>query len=109
HHEMIFRLLWRELDHARKRMRGLECRDDALEARAELKSDERLVIGSRKIFHALQIVEPRMLGTNAGIVESRRDRMRLLDLAVMDHQEIRPIAGKPAGMAAGRRRGMQAG
>ena len=42
-----------------------------------------------------------VLGANAWIVEPRRDRMRVLDLAVVVHQEVGAVAVQHAGPAAG--------
>ena len=65
-----------------QRMRRFQRRDDAFEPRAELEGVERLVVGDRDILDALLLVEPGMLGADAGIVEPGRDRMRVDDLAV---------------------------
>src|SRR5204862_129855 len=81
----------RELHHSRKRMRGLERRNDTFEARAELKGGQRLFIGCRKVFYALDVAQPRMLRTDARIIEARRNRMRLFDLPVAVHEEIGAI------------------
>src|SRR5829696_7611804 len=50
-----------------------------------------------------------MLWADAGIIEARRDRVRVLDLTVAVHEEIRAVAVQDAGPAAGERGGMQPG
>ena len=67
---MILRLLRSEVHDPRQRVRGLERGNDALEPRAELEGRERLLIRRRKVGHALDVVEPRVLRADAGIVEA---------------------------------------
>src|SRR5258707_2841409 len=75
HHQMILRLLRREIHHSRQRMRRLERGNDALEARAELERRQGLLVGGRKIFHPLDVVEPGVFRANAGIIEAGGDRV----------------------------------
>ena len=72
HHQVILRLLRRELEHLGDGVRRLERRDDAFELGQELKGLERLVIGRRQEGDAAEIGEPGMLGADARIVEARR-------------------------------------
>ena len=67
-------------------MRRLQRRDDAFELAAKLERRHRLFVGRREKCHAAHVVEPGMLGTDAGIIETGGNRMRFLDLAVAVHQ-----------------------
>src|SRR5262249_15610816 len=49
-----------------------------------------------KIRHALDVVEPSMLRPDAGIIETGGDRVSLVDLAVVVHQEIGAVAVQDA-------------
>jgi hypothetical protein len=69
HHEMILRPRRREPHHFGERMGGFERRDDAFEPRAQAERGERFLIGSGQILHALDVVEPGVLGTDARIIE----------------------------------------
>ena len=77
-------------------------------AAAELERLQRLVVGRREVGDAADVVQPGMLGADAGIVEAGRDRVRVLDLAVVVHQEVGAVAVQHAGPAAGERGGVQA-
>ena len=70
HHQMLPRLARSEIHDASERMRRLECRNDAFEARAELKRRYRLLVGRGKILHPFYVIEPSVLGANARIVET---------------------------------------
>ena len=84
-HQVILRLLGRELEHLGDGVRGLERRDDAFELGEKLKRVERLVIGRRQKRDAADVVEPGMFRADARIVEAGGDRMRLVDLPVLVH------------------------
>ena len=104
---MILRPLRCELDNLGDRMRGFQRRDDAFQSRQQLKRRQRFLIGRGKIGHAAGLVQPGMLRPDAGIIQPRRNRMRVLDLAVVVHQKIRAVAVQHAGPAAGDRGRMQ--
>ncbi len=70
---------------------------------------ERLAVGHRDVLRAARVLEPRVLGPDAGIVEAGRDRVRLLDLAVGVLHEIGSIAVQHARRARGERRRVLAG
>jgi len=53
--------------------------------------------GRREKLHAAEIGEPGVLRARCGIIEAGGDRMRLLDLAVVVHQEIGAVAVQHAG------------
>src|SRR6476469_1734276 len=103
HHQMTFRLLRRDLGHFGEGMRGLECWNDALELAAKLKRRHRLVVCRGKKFHAAHVVQPSVLGTDAGVVETSRNRVRLFDLAIVVHSKVGAIAVQHTGSAAGNR------
>jgi hypothetical protein len=85
-------------------VRGLDRRDDALRLRQQAQRLHRLGIGRRDVLGAADVGEPGVLGTDAGIVESGRDRVRLDRLAVLVLQDERlgPVedAGRPRSMDA---------
>src|SRR5260221_13139199 len=97
---MILRSLRRNIYDASQRMGGLQRRDDALKLAAKLKRRHSLVVGRREESHPAQVVEPGMFRADAGIVEAGGDRMGLLDLSVVVHQQVRAIAVEPARPAA---------
>src|SRR5689334_2756462 len=80
-------------------MRGLERGQNALKLGAELKRSESFRVGGAQIFRAPDIVQIRMLGTDAGIVEPRADRVALEDLAVLVLQKVSAVAVQHAGLA----------
>src|SRR4051794_19884673 len=61
-------------------VRGLQGGDDALEARELTERADGVVVDARLIPGTAGVAEPRVLGPNARIVESRRDGMGLEDL-----------------------------
>ncbi len=84
-------------------MRRLKGRDDAFELAAKLECRHRFVVSRREELHPAHVMQPGMLGADAGIIEAGGDRMRLLDLAIVVHQEIGAIAMQHARSAAGDR------
>ena len=68
----------------------------------QLERVERLDVGHALVVDAADLVQPAMLGADAGIVEPRRDRVRLGDLAVLVLQQIGAVAVEDAGAPAGR-------
>src|SRR5258707_3782305 len=81
-------------------MGGLQRRDDALKPAAKLKRRHSLGVGRREESPPAQVVEPGMFRADAGIIEAGGDRMGLLDLAVVVHQQVRAIAAEDARPAA---------
>src|SRR5579859_1843791 len=90
-------------------MRGFESWNDALGSGAELERGQRLLIRRGYVFDAADIMQPRMLGADAGIVEAGTDRVCLDDLPVIILQKIGAVAVQHAGAPAGQTRGMFAG
>src|SRR6185436_12325762 len=70
------------------------------------KRAEYVAVDDEDALKALAVLEPRVLRADPGIVEARRDRMRLGDLAVRVLQEIGAVAVKHAGPAGAKRSGM---
>src|SRR5713226_7922841 len=83
---------WAELarDHACvvQRVRGLERRHDALEPGAELERLHRVLVADGHIVDTLRVAQERMLRTDPWIVQTRRDRVGVEDLAVAILQEV---------------------
>src|SRR5207249_3476991 len=90
-------------------VRGLECGDDALGARKEREGVERLAVGARDIPYATAACERRVLRSDAWIVEPRRDRVGLADLAVLVLKDERARAVEHAHLSADDRRGVMPG
>ena len=55
---------------------------DPFGARQPLEAGQRLVVGDRQVLRAAGVLEVRVLGADAGVVEAGRDRVRLGDLAL---------------------------
>src|SRR6266567_1526078 len=60
----------RELRGMRERVARFERRDDTLDAAALVECRERLVVGDRDIFGAAAVLEPGMLRTDSGIIQT---------------------------------------
>ena len=88
-----------------ERVGGLERRDDALEPRDQLVRLDRVVVLDRDVRRAAAVAQPGVLGTRARVVEPGRDRVRLLDLAVVVLEHRRQRAVQDAGQAARGERG----
>src|SRR6266849_8677692 len=102
---MIPGLLRRNVHGPSQCVRWLQRRDDALKLAAKLKRRHSLVVGRREESHPAYVVEPGMFGTDAGIIEAGRDRVGLLDLAVVVHQQVSTVAvehARPAARNGGR-------
>src|ERR1700733_2632787 len=106
HHQVIAGLLWREIKHLGDSVRRFQRRDDAFQLGEKLEGVERLIVGRRKKRDAAYIVEPRVLGPNARIIEAGGYRVRFVDLPVLVHEKIGAVAVQDAGPSAGDRRRM---
>src|SRR2546423_4500914 len=104
--EIAARQRRRQLLDEGQRVRRLQRRDDAFEPGAQLESGERLLVGDGDVFHAARLLEPGMLGSDARIVQARRDRMAFEDLSVRILQQIGAVAVQHAWLAAGERGAM---
>ena len=98
HDDLIALIFARLADYPGDGMRAFERGDDAFGACAELEGIERFLIGRGLVFHAADIVQPAMFGANAGIIEAGRDRVGLLDLAVLVLQQIGLVTVEDAGL-----------
>ncbi len=58
---------------------------------------------AERILHAPNVVQPGVLGADARIIEAGGNRMCLVDLTVLVHQQIGAIAVQDAGTTAGNR------
>jgi hypothetical protein len=83
---------------------GLERRDDPLEDGEAAEGGERLRIGDRDVARAAGVAQEGVLRAGAGIVEPRRDRVRLGDLAlvVLEHRRVGTVE-HPAAATGGER------
>src|SRR5262249_17161080 len=58
------------------RMRCLQRRDDSLVTGEQIHAPQGVVIAHRHVFGATGILQPRVFGTDAGIIQAGTDRMR---------------------------------
>src|SRR5690606_511301 len=106
--ELVGRHLRRDAHGPGDRVRRLQRRDDALDAAAVVECGERLVVVDDDVACPAGVLEPCMLGTDAGVVETGRHRMGLDDLAVVVLQQVGAVAVQHARRAPVERRGMAA-
>ncbi len=92
-----------------ERVRRLERGDDPLDAAALVESLQRFLVVDHDVFRAPGVLEPRVLGADARIVEAGRHGVRLDDLPVRILQEVGAVAVQHAGSPAGERGRMTAG
>jgi hypothetical protein len=76
---------------------GFQRRDDALGAAQVVEGGQRLVVGDADVLGAADVLQPGVLGADAGVVQAGRDRMRLDDLAVVVLQQVGAVAVQHAG------------
>src|SRR5215813_5747532 len=81
----------RETRRVRKRVARFERRNDAFEQAAVAEGCQRLVVGNRDVLCAPAVLEPRMLGPDAWIIEAGRDRVSLFDLTVRILKKVRAV------------------
>src|SRR5436190_8823661 len=106
---MIARQGRRDLRDMRQGMGGLEGRNNPLLPAAQLERVQSLVVGDRDVLYAPHIVQPRMLGADAGIIEASRNRVGVVDLAVIVLQQVGAVAMQYAGETAVQRGGVKPG
>src|SRR5918996_716818 len=85
-----------ELERPRERVRGLERRHDPLALGEQVEGGERLLVCCRDVLRAAGVPQVRVLGADAGVVEPRRDRVRVGDLAVVVREDRRARAVQDA-------------
>ena len=73
-------------------MGALERRNDALGPREQVERRQRLLVGARQVLGAARIAKRGVLRPDARVVEARRDRVRVGDLAVLVGQDRRARA-----------------
>ena len=88
---------------------ALERAEDPLGAGQQLEAADRLVVGDREVARPPGLLEERVLGADARIVEAGGDRVGLGDLAVVVAENVRPRAVQDADPAARQRRGVAGG
>src|SRR5437764_10740749 len=86
-------------------MRRLERGEDALGSREILERRERLLVRRDAVLGPARVAEERVLRPDAGIVEPRRDRVRVGDLAVLvgEHRGAGAVEYRGPAAAEGRR------
>src|SRR5262249_32613827 len=99
----------RQLAQRRDRVRALERRDDALGAAEQLERRQRVTVGHADVARTSGVLEPRVLGAHARIIQPGADRVRLLDLPPVVAQAVRLGAVEPAYAAGPERRRVPAG
>src|SRR5450631_2621528 len=87
-------------------MRRFQRGNDALDAATFTERRERFGVSDRNVIGTAAVLEPRVFGADAWVVESGRDRMRLDDLPVRILQQVGAIAVQHAWPAGGERRRM---
>src|SRR5690606_35620903 len=99
----------RALEHLRQGVGRLQRRDDAFQAAALVEGAQRLVIGDRYVLDAADIVQPGVLGADAGVVEAGGNRVGVDDLPVVVLQQEGAVAVQHAGGTAVHAAGVLAG
>ena len=82
--------------------------EDAFGARQLVERRQRLVVGDADVVGAAGVLEERVLGTDARVVEAGGDRMGLDDLAVVVAQHVGAVAVQHARATRGQRGGVAA-
>src|SRR5579862_7989508 len=65
-----------------------ECRKDSLESRQRRERVQGLPVGCRKVFYATMVLEPRVLGTDTGVIKPGGNGMRFQHLPILCLQQI---------------------
>ena len=91
------------LGHGSDGMAGLERGNDALGPAEKLERIKRLVICDGGVFDAFHVFQPGMFGADAGVIETRADRVAFGDLAVIVLQQVGLVAVEHAGEPAKQR------
>jgi hypothetical protein len=71
---------------------GFQRRDDAFDTGQGMKAGQRLVVGDGDLLGATAVLQPGVLGTDSGIVETGGYGMGLDDLTIVVFHEIGAIA-----------------
>src|SRR5690606_11712680 len=83
HHQMILGQRGRALEDFGQRVGGLQRRDDAFLAAAQVEGVQRLLVGDRGVLDTTDVMQPGVLGTDTGIVEAGGNRVGIDALAVL--------------------------
>src|SRR5690554_4130320 len=92
HNDMILGQRRRQLGDIGDGVRRLQRRDDALVLAQRLEPLQRLLIGDRHILNPLDVMQPGVFGTDARIIQTGRDRVGILNLAVFGLQQEGTVA-----------------
>ncbi len=99
----------RAADGFRHGVRGFERGNDAFGAAQSCRGFDGVLVAAGAVFGASAIVQPGVLGSDRGVVETRGDGVRGGDLAVLVLQNVAARAVKDSGESAGEARGVLAG
>ncbi len=99
----------RQLDDLGQGVAGLQRRDDALGAGQDMEGGQGLVVGDGDVLGAAAVLEPGMLGPDAGVVEAGGDGVGLDDLAVVVLHQIGAVTVQHPGPARAQGRRVVAG
>lgn len=83
------------------RARGRLTRDDALQLGDQTETAQGLLVGGDDVLRTPRVLEPGVLGSNSGVVESRADRVRLDDLTSLGLEDVRPNTVQDTRLALG--------
>src|SRR5216684_425269 len=89
-------------------MRGLERRNDALAAAQIVERGDGFRVVDGYVLSPAGVLEPGVLGAYARVIQPRRDRMRLADLAVFVLKQVGAVSVQHARPARAQRRRMLA-
>lgn len=98
-----------DLQRTRQGVGALDRGDDALRAREQAQGLHGRVVGDRAVLAAAAVLEVGVLGADARVVQTGRDRVRLGDLALLVLEDVGPRTVQDAGLARGQRGRVLAG
>ena len=86
-------------EHPGECVRSFESGDDSFQPADTLKSIQRLIIGGRLVADPPAVLEPAVLGTNTGVVQSGRDRMGRQHLPIFILKQVAQTPMQDAGLS----------
>src|SRR6056297_1282444 len=105
-HGLVGRHRGCQLQPVGHRVGAFQRRHDALLTGAQVEGLQRFVVGDADVLRTLHVLQPGMLGTNAGIVETGRYRVGMTDLAGFVVEQIGPAAVQYADLPRAQARGV---
>src|SRR6056297_1895724 len=104
--DMILGQIRCDLGDMRQGVTGLQRGDNPFAFAAQLERLQRLLVSDGHVLRTAYVMQPAVLGTDTGVIETGGNRVSLEDLAVIILQEIGAIAVQNAGPATGERGAM---